>query len=46
MKFEELIPNTDISGQNKNDNTLKNYYNINHFENMFVFKDVLCPHLK
>ena len=46
MKFEEPTSNTDISGKTKNDKTLKKNYNITHFENKFVFKDVLCHHLK
>ena len=46
MKFEEPTSNTDISGKTKNDKTLSKNYNITHFENKFVFKDVLCPHLK
>ena len=46
MKFEEPTSNTDISGKTKSDTTLLKNYNIAHFENKFVIKDVLYPHLK
>ena len=41
MRFKEPISNTDVSGKNKNDKTINKKYNITHFENKFVFKDVL-----
>ena len=46
MKFEEPTSNTDISGKNTNDKTLKKKYNITHFEIKFAFEDVLCSNLK
>ena len=46
MKFEEPTTYTDNSGKTKNDKTLWKNDNMTHFENKFVFNDVLCPHLK
>ena len=46
MKFEEPTSNTAVSGKTKTNKILKKNYNLTYFENMFVFKDVLCPHLK
>ena len=46
MKFEEPTSNTDISGKTKMIRLYRKKYNITHFENTFVFKGVLCSHLK
>ena len=45
MQFDESTSTTDISGKTKSDKTFKKY-NITHFENKLVFKNVLRPHLK
>ena len=46
MKFDEPTSYTDNSGKTKNDKTLLKNDNMTHFENKFVFNDVLWPHLK